>query len=350
MFTLLVVMIGIGYRAPQDVSQVATTASALSATQQIDEAESETTVNEVVASTIAANVATTTNLSVAPSVNSLAISAQIESQLPTTDESTSRPAIVEVTSPNREIVEYTVEPGDTVASLADEFGLSKETIMWANDLTSENLTAGSTLDILPRNGVVYTVKSGDTIESIADKYSGDAAAITTYNDLEISGVTEGLKIIIPDGQLPETERPGYVAPVVRTTVSSTTTTTNRTSSYSSYYRSGSSGNRYAFGNCTYWVYDRRAEMGRPVGSFWGNANTWDDAARAQGYVVNNVPAVGAVLVDNAGYYGHVAVVESKLADGSIVISEMNNSVYGGFNIVNSRTISAGQAALYSYIH
>jgi surface antigen len=52
----------------------------------------------------------------------------------------------------------------------------------------------------------------------------------------------------------------------------------------------------------------------------------------------------------AGYFGHVAVVERVLANGDIVITEMNNLAYGGFNRVNDRTISAGQAGAYQYIH
>jgi hypothetical protein len=46
-----------------------------------------TAVNDVVASNIAASVATATNLSVAPSVTSLAISTQIQSELPNSDNS-----------------------------------------------------------------------------------------------------------------------------------------------------------------------------------------------------------------------------------------------------------------------
>ena len=88
----------------------------------------------------------------------------------------------------------------------------------------------------------------------------------------------------------------------------------------------------------------------PVGSFWGNANTWAYYARQDGYLVDRSPVTGAVLVDTAGSFGHVAVVESVGSNGDIVVSEMNNYAYGGFGIVDRRTISAGQAAAYWYIH
>ncbi len=62
-----------------------------------------------------------------------------------------------------------------------------------------------------------------------------------------------------------------------------------------------------------------------------------------------MPTAGSILVDQAGYFGHVAVVERVLGNGDIVITEMNNYAYGGYNIVNDRTISAGQASAYQYI-
>lgn len=305
-------------------------------TGQLD-SEEVTAVNDVVATNIAASVANATNLSVAPSVTSLAISTEIESTLPSSgDSSISKPSIIQVSSASRNIASYTVQAGDTTDSLAAKFGVSKDTIKWANDLVSDSLTVGQGLQILPRTGVVYTIKSGDTIQSIAEKYKSDVATITTYNDLEISGATPGLKIIIPNGDLPTTERPGYTAPVAR-------------SSYYAGFRAGSVGNRYAFGNCTWYAYERRAAIGKAVGSFWGNGGYWGYSAAASGYRVDNTPEAGAVLVER-GSPGHVGVVESVSDDGTLVISEMNNSAYGGFNIINNRTISAGQAGLYTYIH
>ena len=300
-------------------------------------------VNAVVASNIAASVATATNLSVAPSVTSLAISAQIESELPSSDDSSiSKPQIIQVSTASRNITNYTVAAGDTLDTISAKFGISKDTIKWANDLTTDNLTVGKALDILPRNGIAYTVKAGDTVQSIAEKYKSDVSTITTYNDLEISGVTAGLKIVVPNGELPTDERPGYMVPVVYRSTASTS------NAYAG-YRAGSVGNRYAFGNCTWYAYERRAAMGMAVGSFWGNGGSWGYSGAAAGYRVDKTPSYGAILVES-GSPGHVAVVESVAADGTVVVSEMNNSAYGGFNIINNRTITAGQAALYTYVH
>ncbi len=339
-FTLLVAVIAVGYRTPQQTGATASAVPLAAATE-----EDKLAVNDVVASDIAASVAVATSLAVAPNVTERAVSTRIQSEYAaTSDNSTiSKPVIVQPSEPTRSITTYTVVEGDTVTSVASKFGLTQETVKWANNLSNDSLIVGKTLDILPRNGIVYTVKDGDTLQSIADKYKADAALLMTYNDLEINGVGAGLKIVIPNGELPETERPGYIAPVAPRASSGSGGV-----AYSG-FRAGSVGNRYAFGNCTWYAYERRAAMGRPVGSFWGNGGSWSYSAAAAGYAVNNTPAAGAVLVE-IGSPGHVGVVEQVLPDGSIVISEMNNSAYGGFNIVNSRTISAGQAAVYKYVH
>ena len=55
----------------------------------------------------------------------------------------------------------------------------------------------------------------------------------------------------------------------------------------------------------------------------------------------------------AGYSTEVNILNGinlAVENGDIVITEMNNYAYGGFNIVNDRTISAGQAGAYQYIH
>ena len=126
----------------------------------------------------------------------------------------------------------------------------------------------------------------------------------------------------------------------------TTSAPKQSSNYSTMANRASSGaNYYTSGQCTYYAFDR---SGGKVGSTWGNANNWDNAAAAAGYTVNNSPAAGAIMQTSQGAYGHVAYVEGVNSNGSIRVSEMN---YGyGPGVVTSRTISASQAAGYNYIH
>lgn len=95
------------------------------------------------------------------------------------------------------IVYYTVQSGDTVSSIAQRFGLTVNTILWANNLTARSLIQpGDSLTILPYSGVLYTVKSGDTVSRIAAKYDVEIDKILSCNDLA-SGLKAGQKIVVP---------------------------------------------------------------------------------------------------------------------------------------------------------
>ncbi len=345
-FVLIISIIAIGYRPPQSIETASISQTPQAATPVVSSTPS---VDEVMATDVAANLAEQTNMSIANNVANLSLSLAAKTELAQTSETAiSKPQIIQPTAASRDISSYTTKAGDTVQSVALAHNLQPDTVRWANNLSSDSLDAGKNLVIPPIDGVVYTVKAGDTADTIATKYAADKERIVSFNDLELNGFTAGKQIILPGGTLPEDQRPGYQAPVRGTTpISSAVGTGYRVNSG---IGGASAGNRYAWGNCTWYAYERRLQMGKPVGSFWGNANTWAIYARADGYLVNRSPARGAVLVDTAGYFGHVAVVEDVLANGDVVLSEMNNYAYGGFGIVNKRTISAGQAAAYQYIH
>lgn len=102
-----------------------------------------------------------------------------------------------------QILIYTVQSGDTPGFIAERFGISLNTLLWANNLrTASRIKQGDELVILPVTGVQYEIKKGDTLESIAKRFRGDAGEIVGYNGLlpgeplEVGGL-----IIIPDGEL-----------------------------------------------------------------------------------------------------------------------------------------------------
>lgn len=101
-----------------------------------------------------------------------------------------------------EIKLYTVEEGDTISEIAENFGISVNTIRWANDLgTKGSIKVGQELVILPITGVQYTVKKGDTLLTIAQKFDGDVDEIIVFNGIEdMSKIAIGDTIIIPDGE------------------------------------------------------------------------------------------------------------------------------------------------------
>ena len=117
---------------------------------------------------------------------------------------------------------------------------------------------------------------------------------------------------------------------------------------------GDVGNAYPYGQCTWWAYERRHQLGKFSGSHFGDARSWAASASALGYPVDNTPTQqGDILVfmpgqEGAhGYYGHVAVVEQVNPDGSILISESN---VRGLGIVTNRVFTAEQAKTFHYIH
>ncbi len=347
-FLLFVSVVAIGYESPRQVSsQVANVDQVQADVTDVAASDTAPSVDQVVATGVAADLAERANLPVASNVANMSVSLAAKSELAQTDSTAiTKPQIIQPTSSSNAITTYVVKSGETVPELAARFGISADTIRWANGLPdTDALEPGRKLTILPVSGLLYTAKSGDTAASIADRYSSNADRITLVNNLELSGIKTGQRIIIPEGVKPAP------APAPAPTYGNQSFGSDLGGSViSSGLLGASAGNRYAPGNCTWYAYERRAQLGRPVGSFWGNANTWASSARAAGFPVNNRPAAGAVLVDQAGYFGHVGVVERVKPNGDIVITEMNNYAYGGFNIVNQRTISAGQAAAYQYIH
>lgn len=69
--------------------------------------------------------------------------------------------------------------------------------------------------------------------------------------------------------------------------------------------------------------------------YWGgigNANQWDDNARAAGIPVNNNPnGIGVVAISNSGYYGHAMYVEHVYDDGTIFVSQYNAGLNGYYS-------------------
>lgn len=344
-FLLIVSMIVLAYHPPVN-QQALAEASVNSSVQQAQDTPT-VSVDQLVATDLASSMAESTDMPVSNNVANLSQSLAVENVLAQTNANViSKPQIVQPTADGRTVQHYTTVAGDTVPSVAAKYGISAQTVEWANNLTSEALAPGKALTILPVDGVLYTVKAGDTIDSIVSKYGTDRASIVAYNDLELTGnPTPGTQLILPGGVLPTTERPGYTAPVA---------------SYGSYgggygnaYTAGvSAGNRYAWGNCTWYAYERRMQLGEPIGSFWGNASTWAYNARLAGFLVDGNPTPGSIM-QNGGGYGHVAVVESVNPGVSVTISEMNGYRWGGgFGRVGHGSIPWSEAVsgYYLYIH
>ena len=119
-----------------------------------------------------------------------------------------------MTMPN--YISYTVKPGDTLYSIASSNGVSVDTIISDNVLTSNNLSVGQVLRLRVVDGevlecfgpdfeipeeivpsITYTVKAGDNLYNIAKQYNTSVSAIVNLNNLPNNNLSIGQQLLIP---------------------------------------------------------------------------------------------------------------------------------------------------------
>ncbi len=103
-----------------------------------------------------------------------------------------------------EAIDYEIQEGDTMSTIAEAHGITLTTLLWSNDLSVRSvIRPGDTLAILPVDGLRHTVKSGDTVLALAKKYDADAIEIVEFNRLADSGDLKiGEVLMIPGGTKP----------------------------------------------------------------------------------------------------------------------------------------------------
>lgn len=118
-------------------------------------------------------------------------------------------------SPRSEIYTYVVEENDTLSSIAELFGVSLDTLLFANKLTARSvIRPGDIIAVLPVNGVSHAVAKGDTVSSLARKYNASADDIIAYNNLSSEEkIAEGTVLVIPDGVPPAPPQTVAVRPI-----------------------------------------------------------------------------------------------------------------------------------------
>lgn len=123
--------------------------------------------------------------------------------------------------PRDEVITYRVERGDTLTTIANKFGISEDTIRWANGMTNDNLSIGEELQVLPVSGISHKVAEGETVYTIAEKYRTEPQKIADFPFNEFAGNGEtlalvtGQLLVVPDGikpsAKPSIKRQVYVA-------------------------------------------------------------------------------------------------------------------------------------------
>lgn len=109
------------------------------------------------------------------------------------------------------VIEHVVSEGETVASIAQRYGLRPETIIWENNLDDNaKIKPGDTLRILPVDGVRHKVQRGETIYSIGKKYGLDGSQVQMIVDYpfneflndETFELVVGQYLMVPEGVMP----------------------------------------------------------------------------------------------------------------------------------------------------
>ena len=98
------------------------------------------------------------------------------------------------------VTDYTVQPGDALFSIAAQFNIKPETLLWSNNAilqgSPDSLRVGQVLKVPPVDGVYYQVQTGDTLASIANKFSAKLDGILNWPgnniDLTTQQVTSGM--------------------------------------------------------------------------------------------------------------------------------------------------------------
>ena len=208
---------------------------------------------------------------------------------------------------NTQISLYVVREGDTLSGIADMFGVSVNTIMWANDISkSSSLRTGQTLVILPVTGINYAVKKGDTIKGIALKYKADIEEILQYNGLTLaSTLSVGQIIIIPDAE----------QPFVQTKYVATSNTAHDTNgpSYAGYYVRPVSGGTKTQGLHGYNGVDIASYAGAPIFA----------------------AAAGKVIVSSSGGWNG--------GYGNLIIISHNNGTQTVYGHLSKNLVAVGQS-------
>jgi N-acetylmuramoyl-L-alanine amidase len=237
----------------------------------------------------------------------------------------------------------TVRAGDTVASIAQQHGIPEESVRWSNLSTLSRIgsepAVGADLVLPPVAGVAIVSAAGDTFTNLANRYHVDVETIVDFNRLRFAAddpLPAGLELVVPAGRGPD------LAPAAQ---SSRPTAGFRGRGYTLLGPGPivplAAGNRFAFGNCTYYVYNRR-----PI-PWQGDAWAWYGNAQAMGFPTGRTPRPGAIMVTWESGYGHVAYVESVNPDGSWVVAEMN---WVAFNTVDRRLIQPAGVPLIGFIY
>lgn len=279
---------------------------------------------------------------------SLQVSKSLSNTRSATAQTTNRPAV----QGGRNT--YTVVSGDSLSLIAYRHNTSVNELMRLNNLTGYLIFPGQRLKVsgttttttvsttrptaVTSNATSHVVQSGEYLSLIASRYGITVAQLKSLNGLTSDLIFPNQRLVVKGNAVQGTPT---VRPVASRAPVSTTVTNYVTPVFAH-------SNLYDYGQCTWYVFNKRASMGKGISTYWWHARNWANGAIKDGYTVNRTPAYGAIAQTSDGYYGHVAFVERVNGDGTILVSEMNYAT--GVGVIGYRTLNQWQVSRYVFIH
>ena len=135
-----------------------------------------------------------------------------------THEATPQPTPEPTSEPRPTFFLYTIQPGDTVSSIAAAFGLDPQYIIWNNHEVSDDpdtLVVGQKLVIPSANGIIYHIKLGDTLTDIAAYFKIDVQSVVAFapnNLASPDSINEKAVLVLP-GAVPPPPPPPSPTPI-----------------------------------------------------------------------------------------------------------------------------------------
>lgn len=255
----------------------------------------------------------------------------------------------------KEIIKYEVEPWDSLSSIAYDFGISVESILWANWFSKNHIIhPWEEIKFPPVSWLIYSVKKWDTLGKIAKKYKIEVSEIEKQNDLSNSWILLAWKEIV----LPWAEK------IIPKAVykNPTKTTTNKKIPTKKYVVKTKTNSSYSVSKWNYkltrrkplpwfaaWNCTRYVAQYKNVAWRW-NANRWMANAKKAWYITWHNPRPWAIIQFSGRWYnpryGHVWIV-TEVQDKYIIVSDMN---YRRLYEVTYRKIPRNDRSIVWYIY